>query len=229
MTSAARNHMGNRFGTTANLQNRHMEQNDLTVGKRAGELVLRKAVPSDAPLIAKTIMMGMGYDLGSGEAPEGRCELGEVGRVLDAIAGVAAMDDTIYSYRNACIASLGGASAGCLVSYDGGEYGEKSRRTFALISRSLGVEELRPGTETKAGEYYLDSLAVLPEFRGRSISGILIGNALEVAQGLGFDLASLIVDKAKPHLHRLYSRLGFRFDGEVDFFGEPYYRMVQDL
>lgn len=221
--------MKNRFRTTFNFQKIHMQQNDLTAVVRADNLVLRKAVPSDAPLIAKTIMMGMGYELGAGGVPEGRCELGETGRVLGAIADVAAMEDTIYSYRNACIASFGSVSAGCLVSYDGGEYAEKSRHTFALISKSLGVEELRPGTETKAGEYYLDSLAVLPEFRGRSLGGILIGNALEVAQGLGFDLASLIVDKAKPHLHRLYSRLGFRFDGEVDFFGEPYYRMVQDL
>lgn len=207
----------------------YMEQNNLNAGGRADEVVLRKAVPSDAGLLAETIMMGMGYDLSSAEVLKGRCELGDVRSVLDALAVVAAMDDTIYSYKNSHIASFRGVSAGCLVSYDGGEYREKSRYTFALISRILGVPELLPGTETKAGEYYLDSLAVLPEFRGHSIGGILIGNALEVAQGLGFDTASLLVDKAKTHLHRLYSRLGFRFDGEVDFFGEPYYRMIQDL
>ena len=206
-----------------------MEQNQLQADSLKPRITLRKATPSDAGLIAEVVMSGMGFNVDSQEVLRGKSPLGDVRKVLDALAAVAAMDDTLYSYRNTYVAVYEGKSAGCLVSYNGGEYKEKSRYTFALISGILGVGEFHPGQETCAGEYYLDSLAVLPEFRGHSISRILIGNALEVAQGLGFTLATLIVDKEKPWLHRLYSSLGFRPDREVEFCGEPYIRMVQDI
>ena len=81
--------------------------------------------------------------------------------------------------------------------------------TFGLIAGKLGTALFNPGEETGEGEYYLDSLHVSPDFRGHSIGTVLMRNELDIAEALGFRIVSLIVDKEKPWLHRLYARLGF--------------------
>ena len=91
------------------------------------------------------------------------------------------------------------------------------------------MDKPNPGTETEAGEYYLDSLAVAPEFRGQSIGSILIQNALEEAQALGFTKATLLVDSRKDYLQRLYGRLGFENGETVTFFGDEYIKMYQEI
>ncbi len=47
-----------------------------------------------------------------------------------------------------------------------------------------------------AGEYYLDTLAVLPEYRRRGIAA-------------GYDLITLVVDSNMPDLIRLYESVDF--------------------
>ena len=88
---------------------------------------------------------------------------------------------------------------------------------------------MEPGTETGEGEYYLDSMAVLPEFRGHSIGKILMNNALETAEALGFTKVTLLVDVVKPWLHKLYESVGFEKGEQVMFFGEPFMRMIQHI
>ena len=191
---------------------------------------LRKARPSDATFIADTVLAAMGYDIFAPEAlTSGTTPFGSLAQVRDALVKVCSKEDTLYSWKNTCIATYCGKVAGALVSYDGGTYKETAERTFSLISRLLNTDKPEPGEETGAGEYYLDSLAVHPDFRGHSIGSILIQNALEEAQALGYTRATLLVDKEKPYLHKLYEKSGFADESEVLFFGEPYIRMVQEI
>ena len=104
-----------------------------------------------------------------------------------------------------------------------------AKLTFGLIAGKLGTAPFNPGEETCEGEYYLDSLHVSPDFRGHSIGTVLMRNELDIAEALGFRRVSLIVDKEKPWLHRLYARLGFEEAGETVFFGEKYLRMTQEI
>lgn len=92
--------------------------------------------------------------------------------------------------------------------------------------------------ECLPGEFYLDSLAVLPEFRRMTfeyagstdrIGHLLMLDGIEEGRRKGLHRISLIVDKAKPRLNSYYSALGFRPDGEVLFFGHLYNRMVKIL
>ena len=149
--------------------------------------------------------------------------------VKQALEEIAARPDTLYSYRNSRIATYGGEVAGVIVGYDGAAYREKAELTFGLIAGRLGTAPFNPGEETCGGEYYLDSLHVSPDFRGHSIGTILMRNELDIAEALGFRKVSLIVDKEKPWLHRLYARLGFEEAGETVFFGEKYLRMIQEI
>lgn len=54
----------------------------------------------------------------------------------------------------------------------------------------------RPSTGSGTGEYYLDTLAVLPEYRRRGIAA-------------GYDLITLVVDSNMPDLIRLYESVDF--------------------
>lgn len=180
----------------------------------ATEISIRPARQEDAEFIARNVMRGMGID-----------EPHPV--LLKALTEVCGMDDTLYSYRNTRIATIEDIPVGSLTAYDGGIYEQTSKRTFSRVAQMTGQVIGNPGKETKAGEFYLDSLAVIPEYRGHSIGSALMRDGLQVAKQQGFSLVSLIVDKKKPDLHALYSRLGFRPDGELLFFGEEYLRMVQ--
>lgn len=193
---------------------------------RKPQVELRHATVDDAGYIAAAVMSAMGHEPEM-PLPETMSSFGDYDKVLSALSDVAAREDTLYSYRNAHIATFGGEVAGVMVGYPGTDYKETARRTFALLAELIGAEPFSPGEETGPGEYYLDSLSVFPEFRGHGIGAILMRNELEVAHGLGFTLAALLVDKEKPWLHKLYASLGFEPDKEVLFFGEPYLRMIQ--
>ena len=90
--------------------------------------------------------------------------------------------------------------------------------------------------ECEAGEYYLDSLAVHPDFRGRlfdyegvreKLGHILLLDGIHRGQALGYTRTSLIVDVDRPRLHHYYSQLGFRPVRDILFFGHHYTRMVR--
>lgn len=191
---------------------------------------LRKARASDAPFIADAVLAAMGYDIFNPELPaDAETAFGQISAVRDALIKVCSKEDTLYTWKNTTVATFCGKTAGAIISYDGGIYKETAERTFALMAKLLNTEKPEPGSETGEGEYYLDSLVVHPEFRGHNIGSILMQNALDEAEALGYEKVTLLVDEKKPHLHKLYKKLGFEFGDVVLFFGEPYIRMFQYL
>lgn len=191
---------------------------------------LRKGRASDAPFIADAVLAAMGYDIFNPELPaDAGTSFGPISAVRDALIKVCSKEDTLYSWKNTTVATFCGKTAGAIVSYDGGSYKETAERTFALMAKLLNTGKPEPGSETGEGEYYLDSLVVHPEFRGHNIGSILMRNALDEAEALGYEKVTLLVDEKKPHLHKLYKKLGFEFGDVVLFFGEPYIRMFQYL
>ena len=191
---------------------------------------LRKGRASDAPFIADAVLAAMGYDIFNPSlSVDAETSFGPISAVRDALIKVCSKEDTLYSWKNTTVATFCGKTAGAIVSYDGGIYKETAERTFALMAKLLNTEKPEPGSETGAGEYYLDSLVVHPEFRGHNIGSILMRNALDEAEALGYEKVTLLVDEKKPHLHKLYKKLGFEFGDVVLFFGEPYIRMFQYL
>lgn len=191
---------------------------------------LRKGRASDAPFIADAVLAAMGYDIFNPSlSADAETSFGPISAVRDALIKVCSKEDTLYSWKNTTIATFCGKTAGAIVSYDGGSYKETAERTFALMAKLLNTEKPEPGSETGEGEYYLDSLVVHPEFRGHNIGSILMQNALDEAEALGYEKVTLLVDEKKPHLHKLYKKLGFEFGDVVLFFGEPYIRMFQYL
>ena len=68
------------------------------------------------------------------------------------------------------------------------------------------------------GEYYLDSVVVLPRFRGLGIGKALVNAFVERAFAEGAERVGLIVDKENPYAEKLYTSQGFVAVGERMFF-----------
>lgn len=162
-------------------------------------IILRAATADDAPLIAWTVAAAIGE-----ETLARYC--GANG--LSLLEDLARMDVSQYSFRNALAAEVGGVPAGAIIGYDGALLRELRPITFALIrektGRILDIEE-----ETQAGEFYLDSVAVRPEFRGNGIGGKLILKMCERAFAAGHEKAGLLVDAENPRAEKLYRSVGF--------------------
>lgn len=169
----------------------------------------------DAPLIAKAVMMAVGDEICRDFAGESHT----MADVESLFTELASMDDSQYSYRNTVVAlAPGGEVAGVCVGYDGALLHRMRERFFEAALRHIGVDMHGMADETTPDEFYLDTLAVFPQWRGQGIGGrlLLAQAARGHAQGKP---AGLLVDKVNPKAEALYRRLGFEPDGERPFAG----------
>jgi DNA-3-methyladenine glycosylase I len=81
--------------------------------------------------------------------------------------------------------------------------------------------------ESCAGEYYLDSLAVLPQYRRRGIASALIREMFRQQTELEIPLVTIAVDPDNDTAYRLYTRNGFHHDGQITVFNTTYHRLVK--
>ncbi|MCQ2288089.1 MAG: GNAT family N-acetyltransferase [Muribaculaceae bacterium] len=177
-------------------------------------LTYRPATPADARFVALVMMEAVGYDL---------MERGEMPG--DDLTATCLSTETLYSYRNATIFELNGKPVGGLIAYDGNGYHEVKVRTFAPIRDRLSFDPMAMDDETREGEYYLDSAAVLPRFRGQGIGRYIIEYGVKQARERGL-LPILACDPGNTGAYRLYTSLGFVEDGHLHIFGEDYLRMT---
>ena len=80
--------------------------------------------------------------------------------------------------------------------------------------------------ETQAGELYLDSLAVLPEYRRQGIARKLLLATKERANRMGLPCVGLLVDKDNPVGEALYASVGFRYKNDNQWGGHPMKHLV---
>ena len=174
------------------------------------EITIRKAVIDDAELIATVVCMAVGYDR---EHP-----------IYPVFRELAQREVAQYSYRNTLVAEVDGVVAGALVGYDGARLKELREPIFPLLEQHLG-ESLQIEDETEAGEFYLDSLGVLPEFRGLGVGSRLLTAMRDRAFSEGHQRVGLIVDFDNPRAERLYTSLGWRRVGNKRFLGHPMWHL----
>ncbi len=134
-----------------------------------------------------------------------------------------ALDD---SNREMCPEEI---PAGLCLAYDGVDYHERRMNTFTMkCSDGMSVADSAPSLltqedETGAGEYYVDSLAVVPAYRGHGVGRLLLGHAIRQGVALGLH-PTLLVDPDNAPAVKLYTSLGFRFHHEQYAFGVMYHK-----
>ena len=190
-----------------------MEEKDNLVIRRA-----RRDV-GDAAHVVRCLLMGIG--VWNDEPTEDNVrDMAEAERMF-------MMDDTLYSYRNTLIAEVDGELAGAMIAYDGGRSVDMRAKTFPHLSffRGQNMDSITP--ETGEGEYYFDTLAFMPQFRGRGFGRRLFEFALDDMRTQHPTLTgTLLVDPDNARALALYTSLGFRQSGEVFVFGQMFRKMA---
>lgn len=172
-------------------------------------ITIRAAEAADADVIANVVAMAIGD-----EGAVSYC--GE--DYLAVLRAVAEARDTQYSWQQSLVAEVDGQTAGAVVGYDGADFKRLREETSTILDRLIG----RPRSivdETEAGEYYLDSVGVLPAFRGQGVGRALVEAFAHRAFDQGYERVGLIVDFENPEAERLYSSIGFRRVGRRLFYG----------
>ena len=152
---------------------------------------------------------------------------------------VCAQEDTHYSYRNTWIAEVGGERAeadgertvvdgeraGMMIAVDGEHYREQRDKMYPQlkglfdVAFGKGWDEMED--EAKAGEFYIDSLAVSLPYRNQGVGTALIEKAKEMARELGIGVVTLAVEP-ENRAKKLYEKLGFGYKRRIEIFNEEY-------
>lgn len=174
------------------------------------KIIVRPARREDAALIAEAVAMAVGYDTAHPLYP--------------VFLALAEREGTQYSYQNALIGEVEGVAAGAIVGYDGARLEELRQPIYPLLKQHLGtiphIED-----ETSAGEFYLDSAGVLPEFRGLGVGRALLTAMSDRAFAEGHERVGLIVDFDNPQAENLYASLGFERVGTKLFLGHQMWHL----
>lgn len=171
-------------------------------------------------MVAKCALAAVGLDEFTYMVPEDK----EIKEAFMTLVDVCGRDDTLYSYKNARIASIGDTAVACLISYPGDNYEQIRRTTYTLAD----FDESETEMETGPGEYYLDSLAVLPAYRGNQIGKTLLRDGIDKAIKLGYKRVTLLVEKDHERLKEYYASLGFVEEKEMMAFGARYIKMARE-
>lgn len=168
---------------------------------------------TDAQLIGRVVVTALGEELVNELA--GAKTADDVTRMF---ATLAARDDSQYSWRNTLKAiDDNGEPMGYVVGYDGAKLHHLRKAFFAEARRVLDREmEGTMDDECQPDEFYLDSLAVFPAYRGRGVARSLITAIATRAADCGKPLG-LLCDKTNTRARALYDSLGFKQVGETHF------------
>ena len=188
--------------------------------KMGNKIIIRKAMKEEAAQIAELFLLAWPVDEIASSNGLTYEELHE------SITGISASPKTIYSFENTFVAEIDNKIVGAMCGYDGAEYQILKQPIVEMLGEDSEFARLK---ETEAGEFYLDSVGVLPEYRGRGIASQLFAAQTERAAMLGHDVVGLIVDIDKPQAEALYTRLGFTHVGYKDFFGHQMKHMIKTL
>ena len=129
-------------------------------------------------------------------------------------------DDSQYSYQYTLVAyASNGILAGICVAYDGAKLHQLRRRFIEAAQEFLGIDYTGMLDETEDGEFYIDSLAVSSNFRGKGIATELLKAAIAKGTELEIPAVGLLVDKGNSKAEALYAKLGFEYVNDTTWGG----------
>ena len=183
---------------------------------------IREATKNQAAAIARLIMMAMTddcclYFCGDGYGLE------DFRKMMTLLVE---REDSQYSYKNTLVAIVEDKVVGISVSYDGGKLHQLRQAFIETAKEYIGKDHSGMDDETQAEELYLDSLAVLPDYRRRGIASRLIRATKERADKMGLPCVGLLVDKGNPTGESLYSSVGFQYANDNIWGGHPMKHLV---
>lgn len=203
-------------------------------------LAVRPATIADTPIATPLIYMTMeqfaDYLFGADNPT----------KVVEVISRLFAQPLNRFSYQFADMVDKDDHPAGMMISYPG--------RTMNRLSLSMGkqlwsiyglrgfvrfVRRVLPLAfvrEACADEYYINTLAVLPDSQGQGIGTYLLSYAENKAREMHYNKCALSVEVNNLRARTLYERVGYRIIGTIKFDRlkrisgtTGYHRMVKEI
>ncbi len=182
---------------------------------------LRPATPDDAPWAVPLI----------------QATIGPIGRALTSTQTDQQAEEALrpffmargnrLSFERTLVAEDGAAPLGLAVSY-AGDLAPALDDPFRARLTDLALPT-RIETEAEPDEWYLDTLTVQPEARGRGVGGALVEAVAERARMGGWQRLGLLAEPGNEPAQRLYARLGFRAVGRRSVAGTAFLHLTRAL
>lgn len=184
--------------------------------------MIRKAKPTDAAFAAPLIYDAIG-DIA--HTLTGATQAEEAIRLLEQFF---ALENNRLSYENAIIAMDEDVPVGVVLFYHGSQTEILDRPFIEHVKRTTG-ETIALVKEAKDDEFYLDSVAVSPDCRGKGIGKLLLDAFEQEAIHRGHDRIALLVDEENPRARKLYESRGYQQDGSIMVSGHMFSHMVKEI
>lgn len=146
--------------------------------------------------------------------------------------------DNILSYQNIHVAEGRNGIAGLVLSFPSDHFPRLSKLLVEKLPKfyKSDVEDYQgkvvPMLKTKEaepGEYYIDSLAVYPQYRACGIGSRLLKVATLKSHKLGISKTSLIVKPENKGALKLYKKHGYSVRGKLKQAGTNFLSMVNPI
>ncbi|MCD9577300.1 GNAT family N-acetyltransferase [Flavobacterium soyae] len=124
-----------------------------------------------------------------------------------------------YSYQNCFVAEADSEITGAVNIYNGSDI-EELRTSIIKHVRTNFNPEFDPEPETRAGEFYIDSLGVNPNHQGKGIGSKILRFLIAEYVHKNKQTLGLLVEEDNPLAKNLYLKLGFKVVGEKTLVGK---------
>jgi len=124
-----------------------------------------------------------------------------------------------YSFQNCLVAEYDGKIIAAINFYDGANF-IKLREPVLQYIKTHFNKDFNPEIETQAGEYYIDTLAVDPEWQGKGIGSKMLNFLIEKYVVQHGKTLGLLVEEENPNAKKLYLNLGFKSVGKQILVGK---------
>ena len=194
------------------VKNQVAQRNDAVPCKKKKLMQVRKAILEDSDFIGSLLM------LATGEVIYRFIRERNFQKAREFLIHFVKQENNQYSFQNCRIIEKEGEVIGVLLGYDGNKLKELREPVLAHIHQFLDPN-LTVEDETQDGEFYIDSIGVLPNHQGKGLGARLIQSVIEEQVFGNGKTLGLLVDKANPAAKKLYLKLGFQPVGEKMLMG----------
>lgn len=184
--------------------------------------MIRKATPTDADFAAPLIYEAIG-DVA--HTLTGTTEANEAIRVMSQFFS---QSGNRLSYENAVIAMDEETPMGLALFYHGSQT-EKLDRPFVEYVERVTGKAPHLAKEARDDEFYLDTVVVRGEYRGKGIGKVLLRAFEKESERRGHEKIALLVEEENHRARKLYESIGYQQDGTIRLSGHLFSHMVKNL
>jgi len=141
-------------------------------------------------------------------------------KAMSFLISLVEQEDNQYSYQNiTVIKNDHNQIVGMFNIYDGALLNQLRKPVLKILKDNYN-QIITPQDETEAGEYYIDTIAIYPKYRGLGIGQLILDYIiLEYAEKQNKTIG-LLVDFTNPKAKKLYTNKGFIKVGEKQLMNE---------